>query len=345
MKVFFILTILLISQALFGQQPTLVIDTTGVCNESTINVHLRGKFLSNIGAMTLFIRYPSETLTFKSIINVNSQIKGLISNSLTNPACISLVWSGTTGVSFPNTVMLDLQFDVKVPSGILSFAIDSCEIADATIPPQILSIQYINGTVIDKKPVVLINPGNKFVPPGSNCTFITNAQNVNGYHWQESRDNGSTWSFMENASAITGTHTNQLQLTNVSVSSSNFQYRCEIKMDSCVVFSQPALLKVDKIYRIEEKEELDNQLTFYPNPACEYIILEWFNKESYFLNAEIFSQNGYSVGKSVFFFKESGIQKIKLNIVYLQVGLYTCKYTISGKREILRGQFKFIKYQ
>jgi hypothetical protein len=330
---------------LIGQQPMLVFDSVGICADNSVNVPLRGKSVSNMGAMTLYIDYSGSSLTFVSVENVHPSIKGLLYNSSANPPRISLVWSSTNGINFFNDIMLELKFNVVKPEGGINFAVDSCEVADAGIPPQLIDIAYVDGKVYNQAPVILQQPANNFVPPGGNCFFSVQANNTISYRWQESRDFGATWSFLSDGTGISGTSTSQLNLNNLPESYSNFQYRCEVSSFFCSIKSQAGILKVDKIYSVPHIGADEHIRLVSTNPFFQTIKLECKTDGPSLLTVEIFDLYGkvvFSDNKNLM-----GVHKelIELNVVYLPVGCYTFKYTVISELERKSGQLRLIKVQ
>jgi hypothetical protein len=333
----------LTSELLFGQQPLLVLDTVGICADNSVKVPLRGKSISNMGAMTLYIDYSAASLSFNTVENVHPSIKGLLFNSSENPPRISLVWSSTNGINFQDNIMLELKFNVIKPDGVITFAVDSCEVADAGIPPQLINVSFIDGKVYNQAPVIIQQPANYFVAPGGTCNFSVIANQTIGYRWQESRDYGSTWTFLSDGNVINGSASPNLSISNLPSNYSNFQYRCELSSSFCSVKSLAGILKVDKIYSIAPASFCDQEILVRPNPFQNILHLECNICSPSLFSCEIIDLYGkiiLSLNKNLL---GGPKQLIELNVVYLPVGYYTFRYTIFGEVGRKSGQLKLIK--
>lgn len=333
----------LFTNTLTGQNPRLKLDPTGICINSEVNVPLHGYNLNNIGAITLYIYYSSTDLEFVEITNISEELSGLHFNQLTNPDVISIVWSKVTGVSFQDNVLLDLRFRTLKETAHLSFAIDSCEIADAAIPPQIIGLEYVPGYVYQSTPTILLQPEPVKIAPGADASFRVNGLDITAYKWQVSIDNGTQWSDLSDDNVTTGTATEEIRLISVSAEKNNSRYRCRVSRGQCVVFSEPALLLVDPIYSVTETMPVDKAFCIFPNPPGNTIngSLELPGTGS--LEFELIS----SKGQKALSVKENicckGRHDFSFNVVYLPIGLYLFRYHFTGKDQNQSGTCKIFR--
>jgi hypothetical protein len=91
-------------------------------------------------------------------------------------------------------------------------------------------------------PTVMVQPQNKSACAGSSVTFKSRAGGtpVVNIQWQQSTDNGSTWS------DLSGRNDTALTISNISYAQNNYHYRAGFR-NSCLgwVYSKAAALKVD----------------------------------------------------------------------------------------------------
>ena len=73
-------------------------------------------------------------------------------------------------------------------------------------------------------------PSNSAVCVGANTSFTISATNATSYQWQE--NTGSGWNNLSNNATYSGTQTNTLNITAVTIAMNNYQYRCVVN-NSC----------------------------------------------------------------------------------------------------------------
>ena len=86
------------------------------------------------------------------------------------------------------------------------------------------------------------NPSNVTVCAGSNATFSIAATNATNYQWQV--NTGAGWTNVTNNATYAGASTNTLNITGVSVSMNNYQYRDSVSSACTNAISSPATLFV-----------------------------------------------------------------------------------------------------
>lgn len=326
-----------------AQSVSLKLDNISTCNQSDLYLPLKGTGLSNIGALTLYLNYSSDQLTFVGLEDIDPQISGLIYHVLTNPSRISIVWSSTNGANFIDDILLIIKFSIIKNSGSISFAVDSCEVADANIPPQILTVNYQNGSYYSGIPVITDNPLSKTVFSQSNVQFSVNSPDATSYKWQGSMDNGHSWVELEDNETYEGTHSSQLKIYNVPVSFNGNIYRTEVFKVNCSIISDQAFLVVDSVSGVDELDKNFNKLDLYPNPFSEIVNIysDYFKKGLMII--EFFSLDV----RKKFTFQQainlSGAYKFTLNCVSLPVGTYVCKIRFDSNLSIVYNVNKLVK--
>ncbi|MFZ4520743.1 MAG: T9SS type A sorting domain-containing protein [Bacteroidales bacterium] len=340
-----VLLALLTGLFMYAQPPGLSLGKVGVCTNSTVSVPLTGNNLTDIGAITLFIHYDSLSLSFKTIENIDPQLSnGLIFNTLSNPPRVAIVWSKTTGANFPNSTLLNLKFDILQKSGIVQFVKDNCEIANVSLPPQIIAVNYTDGSIFESTPVIAAEPENKTVFSQSNAIFEVSSPNATAFFWQESRNNGTLWSDLSETNTYTGTHSNTLTIKQIPVNYNKFMYRCLINANSCVAVTSSATLSVDSIAGISgQPSHASLRLSVSPNPSSGNTMIEYSVPEHGKVTIKIFSMSGKLLATPVESPHVAGLYRINDNFVYLPAGVYYCQYVFNGSASVYETYRKIIK--
>lgn len=92
-------------------------------------------------------------------------------------------------------------------------------------------------------PVATSNPANLSLAEGGSGQFTVIASFTNTYQWQMSSD-GLVWNDVMDDAVYTGSNTNQLNLTGVTLPMSGTHYRCLLNNDNCSGVSGSAMLTV-----------------------------------------------------------------------------------------------------
>lgn len=101
-------------------------------------------------------------------------------------------------------------------------------------------------------PSITSSPSSVSICSGNNATFSVSATGSSSlsYQWQESANNGSSWSTLSNSATYAGTSTSILTVANVSSTKNGFTYRCNVSDSACTYFvsSSAATLTVRMPY-------------------------------------------------------------------------------------------------
>jgi hypothetical protein len=343
-------TILILSDILFtgyysrAQEPALSLGVVGICESNVVSVPLKGSNLSNIGALTLFISYNDQDLAFNAIENIDPQLSGLIYNVLADPPRIALVWSKTSGASFLNAPLLTIKFNVLHKNSTLSFITGQCEIADISLPPQLVTPVYHDGFTFDAAPTFSLEPENKTVTSSSNVTFSVTSPDAAGYSWQESRSNGSSWANLAESATYTGTKSNSLSISHVSTIFNQFRYRCILDPNGCSTISRDALLVVDSISGMNtiSSDKLFH-LVNSPNPFSDETTITYTIPENGFVTIKIFSMTGQLMETPVSLYLIKGTHSTLKNFVTLPRGIYFCQFVFRNAARVYETNRKMIK--
>lgn len=330
----------------YPQIPVLEIESTGSCQSDTVIVPLNSAELNNVGAITLYINFPSGKARFKGVANIHPMLEnGLMYNSTISPPRISIVWSSASGINLGNSKLLDLIFELSDTSAMLVFSGDSCEIANASVPPEIMNVTFVNGEIFESTPSIIAQPDGRSVVPGSNCVFSVEAKNSTGYRWWESRDFGVNWHQIEDGGLYSGVSTPSLFLGTIPDSYDGYMYRCEIQRDKCRIDTKTALLRVGPQYAVDEQEAHMFSICAMPNPFTDYLTLSIHTQHPGNLELEFFSLDSKTIVKTQIEIGKAGMSEFELNVVSLPIGLSVCKFKFiaiggfssrSGVFEILR---------
>jgi hypothetical protein len=328
----------------FAQAPGLSIGNVGVCDNTSVLVPLFGNNLSNIGAITLFISYDSQSLSFDTIESLDPQLSGLMAHAIPSPSRVSIVWSKTSGATFLSSTMLKLKFTVLQKSSNIAFVTANCELANNFLPPQVISVNYTDGSTFSSLPSITSDPENKTIFSQSNAVFQVTSPNATGFSWQENRAGGTNWSPVSESDTYSGTLTNTLTIKKVPASFNQFKYRCLLTRSACPALTEFATLSVDSVTGIPG--QLSHEilhLSINPNPFSRSTAINYSVPEHGYVDIKIFSMSGKLMETPVEKFQPSGSYRLGDNFVYLPAGIYFCKYVFTGASNVYEASVKIIK--
>lgn len=328
------------------QNPVLRIESSGLCQSDTVIVPLQSTELDNVGALTLYITFPAGSVKFKGVTNIHPLLEnGLMYNSSVSPPRISFVWSSASGINLGSSKLLDMVFEVVDTSASLLFSADSCEIANAAVPPEIMNVNFVNGEIFYSTPSIILQPDGRSVPPGNNCVFSIEAKNSTGFRWFESRDFGVNWIPVEDGGYYSGAATPNLFLVTIPASYDGYLYRCEVQRGKCRIDSKTALLRVGPQYSVDEHSAEKISIFARPNPVIDQLSLTVFTKSPGNLELEFCGLDSKAYVRTHFEIGKSGLNEFKLNVVSLPIGLIICKYKFvaSGGFNHSSGVFKIVR--
>lgn len=233
-----------------AQAQTLTIDSVRACSAPEVLVSVAGTNLSNIGSFTLFITFDSTHLIYKSLENIDPQIKDAITYTLNHtPFQLAIVWSGVNPVNFNGKKLFDIKFTFPGTTTLVNFK-SNCEVTNVNL--QIIPVTYSNGSVTSGLPIINLQPSDTVVKPLGTAQFRTTAYNVISYQWKISKDNGQTWSDLSENDIYQGTTTNELVVQQVPLSYNSFRYSCSLNEAFCPATTDEAILRVDTLASVAE---------------------------------------------------------------------------------------------
>ena len=214
---------------------------------------------------------PSFNVQNVSFSANNAQIhNSTISGSCAEPPC-AFVTPVSPATSFTNPASLSVDFSWQIDCNHTTGQ-SSCsgggttyyfplKMQDDACPAPAVSIATLK---IDVLPLPVQQPQAYTVGAQGNAFFkVSYPSSSASYQWQE--NNGTSWSNLSNSTKYSGTTTDSLFITGVSIGMDGYLYRCSI--DSACVISDPAILNVicqDSI----SKQPIS--ATFYTSPGEAY---------------------------------------------------------------------------
>lgn len=211
-KSIILITFLIASHSGFAQGYGMHIDTVSACPGDTISFGLWMENFTNIGAVTLFIRYDSASLVYLGHSNVHTSFPGVLSNGMTSPAIqVGISWSASlSGVNGGTAKLLDLNFRHKGGGDTLTFS-PLCEIADYSA--NVLTVGYQNGLLQHFLPPIILQPQSDTVKVSQGTTVLSCEASGNvGYKWYAKDVNGMLIMLEDNMQQFSGTGTKDLTI-------------------------------------------------------------------------------------------------------------------------------------
>ncbi|MBA4302586.1 MAG: hypothetical protein C0424_00005, partial [Sphingobacteriaceae bacterium] len=183
------------------------------CVGDTVLVPVAHNGISNLGAISLSLNYPSQDLEFAGVSQVDPALaQALLFNASNGQIRIS--WFSTNAVNLANGNFFHLAFVVRA-SASLQWDLatpGNCELADGS--GQILNTSFSNGAVNLTGPRIISGPfGDTSLIEGDTTFLVVDASGATGYQWQ--RLDGQQWINIQNNAVFGGAQTAILQLSNV----------------------------------------------------------------------------------------------------------------------------------
>jgi hypothetical protein len=321
----------LFSFPMFLHAQTVSIGTVAACRNQEVLVPVNAQNLINAGAISLYIGFDSTKMTFRSIENIDAQLSGYMSNLLNNPPRIGFAWSSaTTPASFPSGKLFDLKFTFFGNQGSVQFR-PECEISNANVPPENITVTWVSGAVDPGDPVIVKNPGDTTVVAGRNAIFGVTSTHTANYLWKESQDNGLTWVPLQDGGNYSGTHSQTLTIAQVPSSMNNHKFYCYLENGACSAASGTAMLRVDSVSGTDDiQKETEPELFNYPNPFISGTRVEYFLPRPGTVHIFISDCTGKILTDLVNGPRERGNYKTDFHVNGLSPGFYYCIMNFSG---------------
>jgi len=224
-----------------AQNATITLPNVSYCDNTTILVPATVVNFLNVGAMTLDIAFDTLVCSFKSLQNINPAFNGLIYNVLYYPQTkLRVMYSNMSGTNLATGIIFSIEFVYKSGQTNLQF-LPTCELTTPSF--QNIPVTYLSGSVSNLVTITQ-QPQNQTVYQPETAVFNVVAAGSPSYQWQQSINNGSTWTNLSNSSTFQGVTTAQLSVANTNSFLNGRQYRCRLTVQGCTGFSAPATLTV-----------------------------------------------------------------------------------------------------
>ena len=237
-----ILILLILPLSMKSQNATATIDSVSSCAGDTALVPVNVLDFIDIGAMTIYIGYDTNSAEFISLANVNPVIPGAITYNGAGGQ-VAIAYSSISGFTITNGKLFDLRYLLTSNSTELTFD-PGTEIANTDL--EVIPLDTNNGGMYNAINI-LEQPDSVQAYPDTDVTFTTLvAGNTIAYQWEE--NTGSGWISLQNNTLYSGTDTDSLTVHDVTLSYNGYTYRCILTSGNCSQYSDIALLEVNTAY-------------------------------------------------------------------------------------------------
>lgn len=306
-----------------AQTQSIFLGNAYVCAGQDVLLPVTATGLFNIGAITLYIGFDSTRLIYSSLQNVDPQLEGHTVHWIPSPPQLVITWSNVVGANFPQTKFFDIAYHYVTGNNDVSFN-PGCEIADINF--QVIPISYSNGQVNDGEPIIDAQPQNETIKVGMNAVFQVASPNTTLFQWSESKDNGMTWTFLQDDEIYNGTHGQALAINGVPASFNNNLYRCILGEDACSTFTSSAKLTVDSMSSIgDEGKKIFSYLMNQPNPFEGETSIDYLLSEEGNVHATVIDRFGHTISDLINNFQGKGEHELVFNAMEFPSGLYFCR--------------------
>ncbi len=311
---------LLAFQGLSVSAQTLSIDNAEVCAAQEVLLPVSGTTLTNVGALTLFIGFDPNLLSYDTVINVDPLLAGMSFNLMTSPFQLACAWSSTAPISISSGKLFDIRFVSNGQTAPVSYN-PGCELADPS--GTVIPAAYISGAVNSGLPLITLQPSNVTTTEGNDASFTVSSPNALSYFWMESQDSGASWMTLEDNSIFTGTHTSNLLINQVPLSFNTRLYKCALIRNNCQEVSGSALLTVDALSGINPRKTPGIQdIKVSPVPFSDHLSMDFVLGAMTTISMTAFNMEGIPVFTREFSSLPTGRHHININTAGWQPGVY-----------------------
>jgi hypothetical protein len=220
-----------------SQNATATIGNVTACSGDTVLVAVDVTNFIDIGAMTFYIGYDTNTSEFLSLQNINAVIPGGITFNATDGQ-VGIVYSSLNFFTITSGKLFDLKFYFPGDSTSLPFN-PGTEIANSNL--ETIPLDTFTGSI--NLSLRLINqPDSIQSYPDNDVIFRVTSLGNPDYQWQE--NTGSGWNDLQNSQVYSGVNNDTLTVHDVSLGFNGYLYRCILTAGNCSETSDIALLEV-----------------------------------------------------------------------------------------------------
>jgi hypothetical protein len=191
----------------------------------------------DVGAMTIYISFDTNSCQFLSLQNINPEIPGSISVNSANGQ-VNVAYSYVIPFNIIEGKLFDLSFTFLGDSTSLPF-LPGTEIANSNL--EVIPLDTYPGSISTGLQIINQPDSVQSYPDNDVIFRVTSLGNPN-YQWQE--NTGSGWTDLQNNSTYTGVDSDTLTVHDVSLDFNGYTYRCELSSGNCTAITDTALLEV-----------------------------------------------------------------------------------------------------
>ena len=242
-----------------------------------------------------------------------------------------MIWETCKTYLFQQGKFLDIKFLLREVSCPVVFN-TGCELADVNL--QVIPATLNNGIANVGNPVINLQPHDTTIFTGHTAIFHVSSSNALQYYWKESRDNGSSWTTLQDIGNYTGTHTDQLEINQVPFSFNSYKYSCTLSSGNCSTISNPVLLHVDSLNGIFEPPKIQQiHVNTYPNPFTLQVNFEYTLPVAGYVTLALYDCQGKWLKNIVSANQMPGNHTVDTDLFSLTPGLYI--YNLNVQNEII----------
>lgn len=315
-----------------AQTATLSIGRETVCAGQEVLVPVFATNITDLAAITLYIGFDPDKLSFLSLENIHPSLNGLIFSLNTVPlARIGIAWSNISPAQFSNEKIFDVRFLNNSGAGNVVFK-SGCQLADINL--SVINTTYVDGEVVDNTPVITMQPVNMKVKHGQDVSFNLGAINASDFSWYESADQGLSWHMLNEGGIYSGVQTGAMAISGVTLSMNSYRYKCIVNSGNCTLHSEYGILEVDSLTGLNENtESAFSRIVVSPNPCKRQTYIRIKFTEPGFLHLTIFDCLGNLLHKIESTINEPGLREFELDMASEKDGLYFFRADLkSGNR-------------
>jgi hypothetical protein len=316
---------------LSAQTATLTIGSETACADKEVLIPVNASDILNLAAITLHIGFDTSKLQYVDLVNIDPQLAGINYGLNNTPPQIGIAWSSLIPANFQQGKFFDVKFLLREVSCPVVFN-TGCELADFNL--QIIPATLNNGIANVGNPVINLQPHDTTIFTGHSAIFHVSSANAQQYYWKESRDNGSSWTTLQDIGNYTGTHTDQLEINQVPFSFNSYKYICTLSSGSCSTISNPVLLHVDSLSGIFEPPKIQPiHVNTYPNPFTLQVNFEYTLPVAGYVTLALYDCQGKWLKNIVSADQMPGNHTVGTDLFTLNPGLYI--YNLNVQNEII----------
>jgi len=310
-----------------AQTPLLTIGTQGACADLEVLVPVHATDILNLAAITLRIGFDTTKLRYIDLVNIDPQLTGIHYSLNTTPPQIGIAWSSLIPANFSQGKFFDIKFVLQGETCPVVFN-SGCELANFNLEK--IPAAYIDGAVERENPSIDHQPADTSILEGNTATFSVYSADALEYSWKESKDNGSSWTGLNDEGVYSGCHSNHLTLSQVPSNFNGFRYLCSLTSGSCFTNSYSATLTVDSLSGIREYDEANViKIKNNPNPFTDHTTFQFNLPQAGYVILSLYDFQGNFLVNLLSTEKTAGEHAVDGNFLPLTPGFYF--YVLSFK--------------